>query len=130
MQGRQLQRNLTNIDLVGNFRQALENLGYNLDEIYEEEPEQGLGTSGLGRLSVCMMEGLTTLQVPVIGYGLRYDFGSFVQRFDENGEQVEIPDFWVSKGVPWEIARQDVCYKIFFGGKVQPLSESPSDYAR
>ena len=78
MQGRQLQRNLTNIDLVVNFRQALENLGYNLDEIYEEEPEQGLGTSGLGRLSVCMIEGLTTLQVPVIGYGLRYDFGSFV----------------------------------------------------
>ena len=86
--------------------------------------------SGLGRLSVCMMEGLTTQSVPVIGYGLRYDYGSFIQRFDENGEQIEIPDFWASKGIPWEIARQDVCYKIQFGGRVQPLDgPSPSDFA-
>ena len=73
-----MHRNLANIDLEANFRQALANLGYDLNEIYEEEPEQGLGMSGLGRLSVCMIEGLTTMQVPAIGYGLRYDFGSFV----------------------------------------------------
>jgi starch phosphorylase len=88
------------------------NLGYDLDKIYELEPEQGLGMSGLGRLSVSIMEGLTTQNIPAIGYGIRYDYGSFTQSIDENGCQVEIPDFLPSKGIPWEIPRQDVCYTI------------------
>jgi starch phosphorylase len=78
MQGKQLHRNLTNINLEDNYRQAVENLGYDLNQIYHEEPEQGLGTSGLGRLSVCILEGLTTMEIPIIGYGIRYNYGSFI----------------------------------------------------
>lgn len=86
--------------------------------------------SGLGRVSVCMMEVLATHNVPAVGYGLRYEFGSFTQKINEEGEQIEVPDYWVSKGIPWEIPRQDVCYSVGFGGRVIDRTDSPSEHAR
>lgn len=72
-----MKRNLCNLGLEANFTQALSNLGYSIEEIYNEEPEQGLGMSGQGRLSVCVMEAMTTHNIAAVGYGIRYDFGSF-----------------------------------------------------
>lgn len=68
--------------------------------------------SGLGRQTVCMLEAMATANIPATGYSIRYDYGSFVQSLDTDGLQIEVPDFWISKGNPWEIARQDVCYTI------------------
>ncbi len=86
MQGRQMQRNLCNLGLEANFTEALSNLGYNIHDIYREEPEQGLGMSGQGRLSVCVMEAMTTHNMAAVGYGIRYDFGSFHQQISEEGD--------------------------------------------
>ena len=94
MLGRLLKRNLINIDLEENFRQALENLGFDMDELAELEGEQGLGMAGLGRLAACFLESLSSLEVPAWGYGIRYDYGSFTQHIDEDGIQNEVPDWW------------------------------------
>ena len=85
---------MVNLNLEKEFANALKDLGYELSDLYKEEKEQGLGMSGLGRLGVCMLEGLTTKNVPAVGYGVRYDIGSFNQKLDANGTQIEVPDFW------------------------------------
>jgi len=87
--------------------------------------------AGLGRLAACILESLTCLEVPAWGYGIRYDYGSFNQKIDENGVQVEVPDWWYRKGNPWEIPRQDVCYTVRFGGTTREHSGSPqSDFSK
>lgn len=115
--GRTFQNALVNSDLDDNFRDALMDLGYNLEELYEQETDAGLGNGGLGRLAACFLDSLTTLEVPAWGYGIRYDFGIFKQTIVD-GYQVEIPDYWLSNGNPWEIERRDVTYPIKFYGKI------------
>lgn len=127
MPGRLLKLNLINIGLEDKFRFALKNLGMDLDDLYKEEKEQGLGMAGLGQFAYCTLESLSTLQRPAIGYGIRYSYGSFEQRINALGQQIEVPDFWQSRGNPWEIPRPDICYRIRFGGKVSPISDSQSD---
>ena len=85
--------------------------------------------AGLGVTTVSLLEHRASKGKAAWGYGIRYDYGSFVQKFDADGRQIEQPDFWSSKGQPWEIPRQDVCYKINFGGRILKRVESPSDHS-
>ena len=100
--GPHLQNDLLNLDLTSQTEQALKGVGLDLNTIAAEEPEPGLGNGGLGRLAACFLDSLSTLDVPVIGYGLRYEFGIFRQEI-EDGWQVEKSDKWLQYGNPWEI---------------------------
>ena len=97
-------------------------IGYQLEELYEEEVDPALGNGGLGRLAACFLDSMATLEIPAWGYGIRYDYGIFKQKIVD-GNQVEIPDFWLSKGNPWEIERADVTYPIKFYGYVRKYNE-------
>ena len=115
LMGRTLQNALVNSDLEDQFKDALMELGYDLEELYEEEHDAALGNGGLGRLAACFIDSLASLEIPAWGYGIRYDYGIFEQKL-MNGYQVEIPDFWLTKGNPWEVERQDITYEIRFFG--------------
>lgn len=113
--GRMMQNMLVNIDMDHKYKDALMEIGYNLEDLYEQETDAALGNGGLGRLAACFLDSLATLEIPAWGYGIRYDFGIFKQEI-KDGKQVEIPDFWLKKGNPWEIERSDVVYQVRFGG--------------
>jgi starch phosphorylase len=110
-----MQNMLVNIDMDHQYRDALMEIGYKLEDLYEQETDAALGNGGLGRLAACFLDSLATLEIPAWGYGIRYDFGIFKQEI-KDGKQVEIPDFWLKKGNPWEIERSDVVYQVRFGG--------------
>lgn len=116
--GRLLQNALINLDLEEKYHIALEELGFKLEEIYEEEYDPALGNGGLGRLAACYLDSLTTMNYPGFGYGIRYDYGIFRQAI-ENFQQKEYPDYWLIQGNPWEIQRLDVQYKVPFYGYVK-----------
>ena len=96
---------------------ALAELNVDLEEIIEKEVDPGLGNGGLGRLAACFMDSLATLAIPAMGYGIRYEYGMFRQKI-ENGQQVERPDDWLEKGVPWEFMRPSKRFSIDFGGHI------------
>ena len=104
--GRSLKANLVNMRIEPQVRQMLLNQGIDLDRLLEAEPDAGLGNGGLGRLAACFMDSLATLQIPAIGYGLRYEYGMFRQQIVD-GWQVEHPDNWLRRPDPWEIARHE-----------------------
>eukprot|EP01114_Cavostelium_apophysatum_P003579 TRINITY_DN1354_c0_g1_i2.p1 TRINITY_DN1354_c0_g1~~TRINITY_DN1354_c0_g1_i2.p1 ORF type:complete len:919 (+),score=264.06 TRINITY_DN1354_c0_g1_i2:132-2888(+) len=116
--GRSLQNAIVNLGLESNFATAMKNLGFVLEDLYEEEHDAGLGNGGLGRLAACFLDSLATLDYPAWGYGLRYKYGMFYQTIRE-GAQVEIPDYWLIHGNPWEIERLDVVYPVSFYGYVR-----------
>jgi len=116
--GRLLQNSIVNLGLEDNFSQAMKNLGYVLEDLYEQENDPGLGNGGLGRLAACFLDSLATLDLPAWGYGLRYKYGMFYQEI-KNGCQVEIPDYWLSHGNPWEIERFDIQYPVHFFGHIK-----------
>ena len=120
--GPHLANNLLSLGIVEPTRQALAELGLNLDEALEQEEEPGLGNGGLGRLASCFLDSLAALEVPAIGYGIRYEFGIFDQAI-RDGWQAEITDKWLRLGNPWEIARPEVVHQVGFGGR----SESWTD---
>jgi starch phosphorylase len=107
LMGRTFQNALVNSDLDGPFKDALMDMGYNLEELYEEETDAALGNGGLGRLAACFVDSLATLEIPAWGYGIRYEYGIFKQVI-RDGYQVEIPDYWLNHGNPWEVERQDI----------------------
>jgi len=113
--GRLLQNALINLDIEEKYKEALYELGYKIEDIYERENDPALGNGGLGRLAACYLDSLTTLNFPAWGYGIRYDYGIFKQAI-ENCQQIELPDYWLTKGNPWEIMRLDVNYKVKFYG--------------
>ncbi|NVH71354.1 glycogen/starch/alpha-glucan phosphorylase [Paraburkholderia sp. JPY432] len=113
--GPQLGNNLANLDIEANAREALASLGVDLDTLLEIEEEPGLGNGGLGRLAACYLDSLATLEIPAIGYGIRYEFGIFDQLI-RDGWQVETTDKWLQRGNPWEIVRAEVAYYVGFGG--------------
>ena len=115
LMGRHLQNMLVNIDMEEQYKTALNDLGYELEDIYEEEVDAGLGNGGLGRLAACFLDSMATLELPAWGYGIRYDYGIFKQLI-QDGKQVEIPDFWLKQGNPWEIERADISYAVRFFG--------------
>jgi starch phosphorylase len=116
--GRTLGNSLVNLELEDECRQALEELGYSLEDLREAEWDAGLGNGGLGRLAACFLDSLATLGYPAYGYGLRYDYGIFHQRIVD-GSQVEIADSWLRYGNPWEIARPSDRFRIQFFGRVE-----------
>ena len=121
--GRLLLDALSNLGLVATAREALAELGVDLDRLRKLEPDAALGNGGLGRLAACFMESLSTLGIPAHGYGIRYDHGIFRQAI-KDGWQIELPEDWLSSGNPWEFERPEVSYTIGFGGKVDAVPNS------
>ena len=120
--GRLLRNNLIATGLLETAREAMQQLGLNLDSLLDEEPDPGLGNGGLGRLAACFLDSLATLDLPAFGYGLRYDYGLFRQAF-EDGWQVERPDTWLEEGFPWELRRPDRQVPVKLGGHVDWLPD-------
>jgi glycogen phosphorylase len=121
--GPQLANNLVNLGIGEVAREAGEELDLDFTRILEEEEEPGLGNGGLGRLAACYMDSLATLQIPAIGYGIRYEFGIFDQ-FIEDGWQVERSDTWLRNGNPWEIPRPKISFPVLYGGRTEQSPDS------
>jgi glycogen phosphorylase len=120
--GRLLSNNLANLGLTEACRVALDGLGVRLDDIEAVEPDPALGNGGLGRLAACFLDSMATKNLPGYGYGIRYEYGLFEQRF-EQGWQVEYPDNWMRFGNPWEFPRSEVLYPIQFYGRVEEVRQ-------
>src|SRR5215831_9028049 len=116
--GPHLANNLLNLGIVEPARQALSEFGLDLDQVIELEEEPGLGNGGLGRLASCFMDSLASLEVPAVGYGIRYEFGIFEQAI-KNGWQVEMTDKWLRFGNPWEVVRPEIYYQVKLGGHTE-----------
>ncbi|AGA33619.1 Glycogen phosphorylase [Thioalkalivibrio nitratireducens DSM 14787] len=116
--GPQLGHNLLALGISDNAGEAVRRAGLELEDLIEAEAEPGLGNGGLGRLAACYLDSLATLQLPAIGYGLRYEYGIFRQRIDE-GWQVEVADSWLRDGNPWELRRPHIAFEIRLGGHTE-----------
>ncbi len=116
LMGRAMSNAVINLDLEEPVRQALHNYGCTLEQLEQEEQDAGLGNGGLGRLAACFLDSCATLQLPVTGYGIRYEYGMFHQRID-NGYQVEYPDHWLRDGNPWEVECPENTVRIKFFGR-------------
>jgi starch phosphorylase len=127
LMGPQLGNNLLNLGIEAKAREAMRALGQDLEELIAIEEEPGLGNGGLGRLAACYMDSLATLQVPAIGYGIRYEFGIFDQEIDD-GWQRERTDKWLQKGTPWELVRPEVAYEVSFGGHTETYEDAEGRY--
>ncbi|MDD3448909.1 MAG: glycogen/starch/alpha-glucan phosphorylase [Gammaproteobacteria bacterium] len=117
--GRSLGNAMLNLGISGPTARALGDLGLVLEELADTEHDAGLGNGGLGRLAACFLDSCATLQLPVTGYGIRYEYGMFRQLI-ENGEQVEEPDHWLRDGHPWELERPEYTRRVRFGGRSEP----------
>ena len=116
--GRQLRNNIMNLGLEKQYRKALSKLGFDLDSIYEVEPDPGLGNGGLGRLAACFMDSLTSMDYYATGFSICYEYGLFKQRIID-GSQVELPDEWMREGGLWLVPRTDKAYNVRLGGEVK-----------
>jgi starch phosphorylase len=125
--GPQLGNNLLALGITEEARSAMAELGRDLDRMLALEEEPGLGNGGLGRLAACYLDSLATLQVPAIGYGIRYEFGIFDQQV-RDGWQVELTDKWLQHGNPWEIVRPGVHYYVNFGGRTEAWIDEQGRY--
>jgi len=117
--GRLLGSNVINLQIEDTCRAALAQLGLDWNVLRDIEVDAGLGNGGLGRLAACFLDSMATMNLPAVGYGLRYDFGSFNQHI-VNGYQVEQPDEWLKLGYPWEIAHPEFTFTVQFEGRVEP----------
>ena len=127
LMGPHLANNLLNLRVEEPMRQATKELGLDLDRIIAEESEPGLGNGGLGRLAACYLDSLATLGIPAIGYGIRYEFGMFQQEIHD-GWQVELTDYWLRYGNPWEIRRPQESVDVAFGGHTESWRDSQGHY--
>jgi glycogen phosphorylase len=116
--GPHLENNLINLRIYNDVRQAMEQLGLDLEELINQEEEPGLGNGGLGRLAACFLDSLATFGIPAVGYGIRYEFGMFDQQI-RDGWQVEVTDKWLRLGNPWEIARPEGAVVVKLGGHTE-----------
>ena len=116
--GPHLANNLINLGIHDEAKEAMNRLGLDLDVLIEQEEEPGLGNGGLGRLASCFMDSLATLDIPAIGYGIRYEYGIFDQVI-RDGWQVETTDKWLRLGNPWEVARPEDAFEVKFGGHTE-----------
>ena len=122
--GPHLGNNILNLGLWDNLTEAMLDIGVDMETILQEEAEPGLGNGGLGRLAACYMDSLATLQIPAIGYGIRYEFGLF-QQVIKDGWQDELTDSWLRNGNPWELPNRERRYPVKVGGRTDPYqSES------
>lgn len=120
--GRSLGNHLLNLGITSEADKAMKDFTLELEEIESNEPDAGLGNGGLGRLAACFMDSCATLQLPVMGYGIRYEYGMFRQRI-ENGYQMEEPDHWLRDGNPWELERSEYKQVINFGGRTENFTD-------
>ncbi|MDH3327577.1 MAG: glycogen/starch/alpha-glucan family phosphorylase, partial [Gammaproteobacteria bacterium] len=118
LMGRALGNAMINLGVKDSIEQAMMELCVQLEVIAEEEHDAGLGNGGLGRLAACFLDSCATLQLPVMGYGIRYEYGMFKQRI-ANGEQIEEPDHWLRDGNPWEMERPEFTQRVCFGGRTE-----------
>ncbi|HEY9888689.1 MAG TPA: glycogen/starch/alpha-glucan phosphorylase, partial [Candidatus Obscuribacterales bacterium] len=125
--GPHLENNLINLGIQDEVRQAVEESGLNFADLVDQEEEPGLGNGGLGRLAACYMDSLSSLEIPAIGYGIRYEFGIFDQVI-RDGWQVELTDKWLQFGNPWEIARPSMAVTVKFGGYVESYTDDQGQY--
>ena len=116
--GRTFTNALLALDLQSTMRQALADFGVDLEKIGDLEPDAALGNGGLGRLAACFLDSMATLAVPGFGYGIRYEYGMFKQAI-QGGQQVEMPDYWLTHGYPWEFQRPEVTYRVRYAGRVE-----------
>jgi len=119
--GRLLGNNVINLKLEDDCRAAMSAVGLDWESLRDHEVDAGLGNGGLGRLAACFLDSISTLNLPAIGYGLRYDFGIFNQKI-VNGYQVEQPDDWLKLGYPWEIAHPEFSFPVHFEGRVEVVN--------
>ncbi|MBP1624897.1 MAG: glycogen/starch/alpha-glucan phosphorylase [Acidobacteria bacterium] len=125
--GPHLVSNLLNLGIWEQTRQAVAELGCDLDFLQQQEEEPGLGNGGLGRLASCFMDSMASLEIPAVGYGLRYEFGIFDQTI-RDGQQVEITDKWLRYGNPWEIVRPEMSYAVKLGGSTESWTDAQGRY--
>ena len=125
--GPQLGNNLVALGIEASAREAMAALDQDLDALLALEAEPGLGNGGLGRLAACYLDSLATLEVPAIGYGIRYEFGIFDQQL-RDGAQVEVTDKWLQRGNPWEIVHPDVTPYVSFGGHTEAITDEQGRY--
>ena len=116
--GRSLKTNLCNLGLSDKYREALTEIGVELDDLYECEPDAGLGNGGLGRLAACFMDSLSSLDYPATGFSICYEYGLFKQKIID-GMQIELPDVWLPGGEVWLVPRTDRIYHVRLGGRVK-----------
>ena len=118
LMGRALGNNLINLCAYGEVKEALEELGFDLNCIEDQEPDPALGNGGLGRLAACFLDSLATLNYAAYGCGIRYHYGMFKQKI-QNGYQIEVPDNWLKNGYPFELRRPEYANEVHFGGYVR-----------
>ncbi|OOZ41028.1 glycogen phosphorylase [Solemya pervernicosa gill symbiont] len=123
LMGRTLGNAMLNLGITDKTTKALYTLGLELEEIAESEHDAGLGNGGLGRLAACFLDSCATLQLPVKGYGIRYEYGMFRQDIDQ-GHQIEEPDHWLRDGNPWELERPEYTQRVQFGGRSEFYSDA------
>ena len=117
LMGRSLEKNAYNLGLLDTLKETLEDLGYSASDLFEKEPDAGLGNGGLGRLAACYLDSMTTLEIPAAGYSICYELGIFKQKIVD-GQQVELPDNWLGLGDAWLIPKMDEVEEVRFGGKI------------
>ena len=118
LMGRSLMKNAYNLGVLPELKEALGNLGFQAEDLFELEPDAGLGNGGLGRLAACYLDSMTTLNIPATGYSICYELGIFRQRIVE-GQQVELPDNWKDLGGAWLLPKPDEAQTIRFGGTLR-----------
>ena len=116
--GRSLEKNAYNLGLLDTLTQVLEDLGFSAADLFETEPDAGLGNGGLGRLAACYLDSMTTLEIPATGYSICYELGIFKQKIID-GKQVELADNWLGLGDAWLIAKMDEAEEVRFGGRIE-----------
>lgn len=121
LMGRLLGNYILNLGLFGEYEQTFNAFGLSYDEIVELEWDAGLGNGGLGRLAACFLDSLSTLEYPAYGYGIRYEYGIFLQKI-KDGYQIETPDNWLRYGSQWEFPRPEVLYPVQFCGRVNTIN--------
>lgn len=127
LMGPHLGNAILNLGIEEQVKAAIAELGLNFQQISSQEEEPGLGNGGLGRLAACYLDSLSTVGVPAIGYGIRYEFGIFDQKI-QDGWQIEITDKWLRLGNPWEVPRPELSYKVKFGGRTESYFDEKGKY--
>lgn len=127
LMGPHLGNNLINLGIYDQVKQAIAELGLDFDELLEQEEEPGLGNGGLGRLAACYLDSMATLEIPSLGYGIRYEFGIFEQKI-QDGWQVEITDKWLRFGNPWDIPRPEWSVEVKLGGHTETYVDDRGRY--
>lgn len=118
--GKSLNQNMVHLDIENPTKEAVQSLGFSIDQLYTQEDDFELGNAGKGRMAACLFESMTALGLPAMAYGLRYDYAQFQQQI-KNGVQIERPCDWLHKGHPWEIIRPEYACMVNFAGECKPV---------